>query len=282
MVATAREFRSSGAVSAGPFLRAAGRAGFTARGVVYVVIGYLALRIATDGRGPDEADREGALRQIAARPGGTLLLWLLVLGFACMTLWRAAAAISHGRQGGHGGNGGGRRKPGKRLLDAGRAVFYASVCWGTAAFASGTGGGSNSDRASKDRTADALALPGGRLLVGAAGLALVGVGAGIAVRAALRTFLRRLDTASMGRRTRIAVTAIGFAGNTARGTVFAGVGLFVMTAAVRFDPGRARGVDDTLRSFADTPAGPWLLAVVAVGLLLFGVFSFVSARRRRF
>ncbi|MEK2495485.1 DUF1206 domain-containing protein [Kitasatospora purpeofusca] len=279
MVTTARESRSSGAVSAGPFLRAAGRAGFTARGVVYVVIGYLALRIAMDGRGPDEADREGALRQIAARPGGTLLLWLLVLGFACMTLWRAAAAISHG---GHGGHGGGRRKPGKRLLDAGRAVFYASVCWGTAAFASGAGGGSNSDRASKDWTADALALPGGRLLVGAAGLALVGVGVGIAVRAALRTFLRRLDTASMGRRTRTAVTGIGVAGNAARGVVFAGVGVFVMTAAARFDPGRARGIDDTLRSFADTPAGPWLLGVVAVGLLLFGVFSFVSARRRRF
>ncbi|WP_078880042.1 DUF1206 domain-containing protein [Kitasatospora purpeofusca] len=276
MVATARESRSSGAVSAGPFLRAAGRAGFTARGVVYVVIGYLALRIAMDGRGPDEADREGALRQIAARPGGTLLLWLLVLGFACMTLWRAAAALSHD------GHDGGRRKPGKRLLDAGRAVFYASVCWGTAAFASGTGGGSNSDRASKDWTADALALPGGRLLVGAAGLALVGVGVGITVRAARRTFLRRLDTASMSRRTRAAVTGIGLAGNAARGVVFAGVGLFVMTAAARFDPGRARGIDDTLRSFADTPAGPWLLAAVAVGLLLFGVFSFVSAHRRRF
>ncbi|KJY32954.1 membrane protein [Streptomyces sp. NRRL S-495] len=257
-------------------MRAAGRAGFTARGVVYVVIGYLALRIATDGRGPDEADREGALRQIAARPGGTLLLWLLVLGFACMTLWRAAAAMSHDE------HGGGRRKPGKRLPDAGRAVFYASVCWGTAAFASGTAGGSNSDRASKDRTADALALPGGRLLVGAAGLALVGVGVGIAVRAALRTFLRRLDTVSMGRRTRTAVTAIGVAGNAARGVVFAGVGLFAITAAARYDPGRARGVDDTLRSFTHTPAGPWLLAAVAVGLQLFGVFSFVSAHRRRF
>ncbi|MFE6750624.1 DUF1206 domain-containing protein, partial [Kitasatospora purpeofusca] len=152
----------------------------------------------------------------------------------------------------------------------------------TAAFASGTASGSNSDRASKDWTAHALALPGGRLLVGAAGLALVGVGAGIAVRAAMRTFLRRLDTAAMGRRARGAVVGIGFAGNAARGVVFAGVGLFVVTAAARFDPERARGIDDTLRSFADTPAGPWLLGVVAVGLLLFGVFSFVSARLRRF
>ncbi|WP_234371111.1 DUF1206 domain-containing protein [Streptomyces sp. XY431] len=67
MVATAREFRSSGEVPTGPFLRAAGRAGFTARGVVYVVIGYLALRIATDGRGPDEADREGHCAR--SRPG---------------------------------------------------------------------------------------------------------------------------------------------------------------------------------------------------------------------
>ncbi len=273
MVSTARQPRHRRAISAGRFLRTAGRAGFTARGVVYVVIGYLALRIALDGAGPDEADRAGALRQIADRPGGRMLLWLLVLGFGCMAVWRAASA---------GSRGGERRKAGTRLLDAGRAVFYASVCWGTAAFAAGSGGASGSDRTSKDWTASALGLPGGRLLVGAAGAVLVGVGVAVAVRAALRTFLRRLDTAAMAPRTRTAVTAGGVAGNTARGAVFAGVGVFVVTAAARFDPDRAKGIDDTLRSFAATPAGPWLLAGVALGLLLFGVFSFVCARWRRF
>ncbi|GJF33196.1 membrane protein [Kitasatospora sp. NE20-6] len=268
------EGRPSAAPGGRDALRAAGKAGFAARGVVYVLVGLLAAGIAL-GREADEADRQGALREIAARPFGTVLLWLLVAGFACMTLWRASTAVR-----GEAGEAGGK-KTGKRLLNAGRAVFYATVCWGTAAFALGSGGQSGSDSSSKDWTATALGLPGGRFLVAAAGAVLVGVGAGIAVRAVQRKFLRKLRTGGMGRRTRRAVTASGIAGNTARGTVFAAAGVFVLVAAVRFDPDRAKGVDDTLRSFTGTPAGPWLLLAVALGLLLFGVFSLACARWRR-
>ncbi|MGV9265949.1 DUF1206 domain-containing protein [Kitasatospora sp. NPDC003701] len=252
-------------------LSGAGRAGFTARGVVYVLVGYLALRIAF-GKGSDEADREGALRTVADGPLGRVVLWLLVAGFAGMALWRAGAAVfGRGKDG----------KPGKRALNTGRAVFYGAVCWGTAAFALGSGGRSSSDDTSKDWTASALGLPGGRYLVAAAGLVLAGIGVGTAVRALRHRFLDRLDTAAMGPRTRTAVTASGVAGNTARGVVFGAAGAFAVTAAVRFDPQRAKGLDDTLRSLATTPAGPWLLVLTAAGLLLFGAFSFASARWRR-
>ncbi|MFB6890083.1 DUF1206 domain-containing protein [Kitasatospora sp. NPDC056327] len=273
MVSTAQHARRRRTALTERLPGSAGRAGFTARGVVYAVVGYLALRIALGRGGSDEADRQGALQRIADQPFGRVLLWLLAAGFACMALWRAVTAAV-----GDQGNG----KPGSRLLNAGRAVFYGSVCWGTAAFAAGAGGSSDSDRTSKDWTATVLGLPGGRLLVGGAGAVLIGVGVGIAVRAFLRKFLRRLDTGAMSPRTRAAVTAGGIAGNAARGAVFAGVGVFVVTAAVRFDPDQAKGVDDTLRSFAATPAGPGLLTATAVGLLLFGAFSFASARWRRF
>ncbi|MFF2353509.1 DUF1206 domain-containing protein [Kitasatospora sp. NPDC058115] len=273
MVSTAQHARRRHPAWSERFPRSAGRAGFTARGVVYVLVGYLALRIALGRGGSEEADRQGALQRIADQPFGRALLWLLAAGFACMALWRAVSATAGGQ--GHG-------KPGSRILDAGRAAFYASVCWSTAVFAAGAGAASDSDRTSKDWTATALGLPGGRVLVGAAGAVLVGVGTGIAVRAFLRTFLRKLDTGAMGPRTRAAVTAGGIVGNTARGAVFAAVGVFVITAAVRFDPDRAKGIDDTLRSFAATPAGPGLLTATAVGLLLFGAFSFASARWRRF
>jgi hypothetical protein len=112
-------------------------------------------------------------------------------------------------------------------------------------------------------------------------VALCVAGAVIAVRAVRRTFLRKLDTARMSPRVRQAVTASGALGGAARGAVYAGAGAFVVVAAVRFQPHRAKGMDETLRSFAHTPAGPWLLAAIAVGLILFGVFSFASARWRR-
>jgi len=250
----------------------AGRAGFVARGVVYALVGVLALRIAF-GAGGEEADRQGALHQVAEQPFGEVLLWVLAAGFVGMALWRASTAVF---------GEGGRKKTGSRVLAAGRAVFYAFVAWGTAAYAAGSGGGSDSDSASKDWTATTLGLPGGRWLVGAAGLVLAGVGAAIAVRAVQRRFLRKLETAAMGSRTRTAVTGTGVSGNVARGAVYAAAGVFVVLAAVRFDPGRARGMDDTLRSFADSAAGPWLLVAVAAGLVLYGVFSFASARWRRF
>lgn len=266
-----RSARSAARSTENETLAAAGRAGFAARGVVYVLIGGLSIRIAV-GSGGGRADRQGALHEIAAQPFGKVMLWALVVGFGAMALWRGARAVL---------SRGPRRKAGMRVLDGGRAVFYAFVCWGTATYAAGGGQGSSGNAKSQDWTASALRLPYGRVLVAAAGGLLIGVGGVLAVRAALRRFLRQLDTGSMSHRTRQVVTALGVGGGVARGVVFAAAGTFILVAAIRFDPHEAKGVDATLRSFARTPAGPWLLVAVAIGLVLFGVFSFASARWRR-
>ncbi|MFE6161622.1 DUF1206 domain-containing protein [Streptomyces sp. NPDC056486] len=252
-------------------LTAAGRAGFVARGVVYVLIGALALRIALGGSG-EQADRQGALAQVAEQPFGEVMLWALAVGFGCMALWRGSRAV---------GRRGPRRKAPSRALDGGRAVFYAFVCWATATYAAGGSQGSSGDAKSQGWTASTLELPYGRHLVGAAGAVLIGVGVVLAVRAMMRRFLRQLDLGSLKGRTRQVVTALGVTGGVARGAVFAAAGVFILTAAVQADPDEAKGVDATLRSFSHTPVGPWLLAAVAAGLILFGVFSFASARWRR-
>lgn len=252
-------------------LTAAGRAGFVARGVVYVLIGALALQIAFGGSG-EQADRQGALAQVREQPFGEVMLWALVVGFGCMAVWRGARAV--GRRGPH-------RKAPSRALDGGRAVFYAFVCWATATYAAGESQGSSGDAQSKGWTATTLELPYGRHLVGAAGCVLIGVGVVLAVRALMRRFLKQLDLGSLKGRTRQTVTALGVTGGVARGAVFAAAGVFILTAAVQADSDEAKGVDATLRSFSHTPAGPWLLAAVAAGLVLFGVFSFASARWRR-
>ncbi|WP_369237087.1 DUF1206 domain-containing protein [Streptomyces sp. R21] len=252
-------------------LVAAGRAGFAARGVVYVLIGALAIRIAL-GSGGGTADRQGALAQVAEQPFGKVMLWAIVVGFASMALWRGARAVlTRGPQ----------RKASSRALDGGRAVFYAFVCWTTAVYAAGGGQGSSGNAKSQDWTASALKLSYGQVLVGAAGCLLIGIGAVLAVRAAMRSFLKQLDTGSMSPRTQQVVTALGVGGGVARGVVFAAAGIFILVAAIRFDPDKAKGVDATLRSFTQTPVGPWLLVAVAIGLILFGVFSFASARWRR-
>ncbi|WP_371750388.1 DUF1206 domain-containing protein [Streptomyces sp. NBC_01283] len=252
-------------------LSTAGRAGFCARGVVYVLIGALAIQMAL-GSGGKSADRQGALAQIAEQPFGKIMLWVLVAGFGCMALWRASRAVL---------TRGPDRKTPSRLLDGGRALFYGFICWATATYAAGGGQGSSGNTQSKDWTASVLKLPYGQILVAAGGCFLIGIGSVLAIRAAMRKFLRQLDTAAMSPRTQQIVTGLGVSGGVARGMVFAAAGGFVLIAAIRFDADEAKGVDGTLRSFTDTPMGPWLLVAVAIGLILFGVFSFASARWRR-
>ncbi|MFI6646221.1 DUF1206 domain-containing protein [Streptomyces sp. NPDC050529] len=267
----ARRASNSSAVEAG------GRAGFVARGVIYALVGVLALRIAFGGGGGGEkqADRGGALAEIAQKPFGSVLLWVLGVALVGMALWRLSEAAF--------GAAGPERKPTKRLASAGRAVFYAFVSYSVLMFAAGDrGSGSGSgDAQSKDVTAQVLGMPGGRWLVGAAGAVVAGAGLWIAGRAALRKFHKHLRLGEMSPAVRRAVDVTGVFGGVSRGLVFAVAGGFAVAAAVKARSGEAKGMDDTLRSFSTTPAGPWLLGLIAVGLMAFGLFSWANARWRR-
>ncbi|GAA1197045.1 DUF1206 domain-containing protein [Streptomyces hebeiensis] len=259
-----------------PVVDAAARWGFTARGVIYLLVGVLALQVAFGDGGGRQADRGGALAEIARQPMGAVLLWVLGAGLAGMALWRLSEAL-------FGAAGPGGSEPGKRLLSAGRCVFYGFVAYSVLAFAAGErGSGSGSgDRDSRDITARALELPGGRWVVGIAGAGIAVAGLWIGVRAVLRKYRKHLKPGHMSPGARRLVDVTGVGGGAARGALFAAVGVFVVQAALAYEPDRAKGFDDTLRSFAGTPAGPWLLAAVAAGLALFGVFSFAMARWRR-
>ncbi|MET7683457.1 DUF1206 domain-containing protein [Streptomyces sp. NPDC005423] len=255
---------------------AAARAGFVARGVIYVLIGVLAVRIAFSDGGGEQADRGGAIAEIAQKPFGTVLLWLLGTALAGMALWRLSEAV-FGQAGPDGD------KPGKRAMAAGRFVFYGFVSYSVLSYAAGEkgSGSGRSDKNSHDVTAKALEWPGGQWIVGIAGAAVVVAGGWIAARALMRKFQKHLKMAEMSQKTSKAVTFLGMFGGTARGVVFAVAGGFAIAAAVQHQPGKAKGMDDTLRSFSQTPAGPWLLVLIAVGLVAFGVFSFANARWRK-
>ncbi|MFI1167437.1 DUF1206 domain-containing protein [Streptomyces sp. NPDC020801] len=257
----------------GSVTEGAARAGLAARGVIYLLVGVLALRVAF-GDGKHQADRNGALAALADEPFGAVLLWALGIGLAGMAVWRLSEAV-FGSMGPEG------RKAGKRLLAVVRCVFYVFVAWSVLSFAAGSGGRGSGDEQSRDLTARALRVPAGQWLVGAAGAGIVVAGLWIGVQALRRDYHDKLKLGALSRRTRRLVDITGVGGGTARGLVFATAGTFLVRAAVDYRPEKAKGLDDTLRSFADTPFGPWLLALVAAGLVLFGLFSFALARWRR-
>ncbi|MFD5063422.1 DUF1206 domain-containing protein [Streptomyces sp. NPDC058394] len=255
---------------------AAARAGFVARGVIYVLIGVLSLRIALSDGGDKQADRGGAIAEIAEKPFGTVLLWLLGVALAGMALWRLSEA-AFGQAGPDG------KKASKRAMAAGRFVFYGFVSYSVLSYAAGDNGSGSgsSDKDSQDVTAKALNWPGGQWIVAVAGIAVAAAGVWIAVRAIRHKFHKHLKMFEISEKTRKAIDFLGMFGGAARGIVFAVAGVFAVVAAVQHKPGKAKGMDDTLRSFTDTPAGPWLLVLIAVGLAAFGVFSWANARWRK-
>ena len=248
------------------------RAGLAARGVMYILIGIIAVEIATGGT-KQKADNSGAIRLVASTPFGKILLWLVAIGFAGLTLWRLSEAL-------FGATGPDGHKASQRLASLGRAILYGVITYGILKYALGVGAPSSTDKTSQDLTAKALHYPGGQVLVIIVGLVFAGAGVALAYRAYQASFLKHLRMTGASPRTRKVVTRLGQIGGVARGAVFCTVGIFLVVAAIEDQPDKAKGIDSALRALARTPLGPWLLIVIAIGLVIFGAYSLCEARWR--
>jgi len=248
-----------------------GRAGFLARGVMYIVIGWIALLLAF-GKTSQQADRTGALHELSTTPFGAVALWILVIGFFGMALWRLCQAAF----GGHG------MKPSSRLMALARGVVYAVIGYGVLKYTLGEGSPQSSNQQAVDLTATVMRHPGGRIAVVIIGLAFIVGGVCVGYQAWRERFRKELRTGKMRPTTRRVVEWLGRVGGVARGIVFVTAGVFLVVAAAQARPGQAKGLDSSLRALAETPFGPWLLALVAIGLVMFGLFSCCEARWRRF
>ena len=254
-------------------LRVLARAGLAARGVLYLIIGWIAVEVAF-GHSRQQADQTGALHTLAATPVGGVLLWLLAIGFIGMTVWRLSEAVN-------GASGADGRKATSRVAALGNAIVAGIIAYGAMTFALGAGSHQSSDAESVDVTATLMRHTGGRVLVAAIGLALIGAGLVVAYRAWRKRFLRDLALGQVRTGARRMVEWLGEFGGIARGIVFITAGGFLIDAAATAAPQRAKGLDSSLRALATTPLGPWLLVLVALGLIMFGAFSCCQARWQR-
>jgi hypothetical protein len=249
------------------------RAGYAARGIIYVVVGGLAA-LAAWGSGGQTTDSKGALTQLLGAPFGKLLLALVAVGLLCYAAWRAAQALLDADH--HGLDAKGlavRAGLGiSAVLHLGLAVFAVSLVIGQ------SGGSGSGDQSSQEWTAWLMSQPFGRWLVMAVGVALCGAGFAHFVKALRARFALRFDMSADQRRVIIPVSRLGLA---ARGVVFLIIGGFVLLAAIQQDPGEARGLSGALRALQDQPYGWLLLALVAVGLMMFGAYSFIESAYRR-
>ncbi len=251
-----------------------GRAGLVAKGVLYAVIGVLAINVAVGARGEDTG-KDGALRAIAAQPYGKVLLAVLALGLFGYAVWRLA-------QGFLDRDGEGERPKGlaKRGGAVARGVWYAALAVLTVSKIVGADGG-GSGGATEDRTtAGVLGLPFGRYLVFAAALGFFAAAAFNGYRAVTCNFRKKLETHRMNEAEEKAVTGVGILGHLARLVVWSLIGAFLAKAAWQYDPDEAAGLDAALHEVARQPYGGFLLGAVAVGLVAYAVYCFAQARYR--
>jgi hypothetical protein len=248
------------------------RAGLAARGVVYGIIAVLAIKLAL-GDGGKTTDQQGALKTLAQQSFGEILLILMAVGLFGYALWRLVrAAIGHGAEGD-------RDDTKERLSGVASGIAYGLLCVTAVQIllGSGGGGGQGQDKA----TGGVLDWPGGQVLVIIAGLILVGVAVDQGLKGFKKKFLEKSHTERMSEKTKKVFTAFGVFGHLARMVIFAMMGYFLIKAALDYNPDEAVGLDGALAKLAGSAGGPLVLGAVAVGLLGFGLYSFMDARYRR-
>lgn len=255
---TARE------VTRHPWVERLARAGYAASGLIHIVIGGIAARVAFGGGG--EADQTGALASLRSAPAGVALLWVCVAGFAALALWRvvnAAVGVDGLKD---------------RLREASQAVVYAVLGVTTLGFARGSG--SDGEQRTDDLTATLMGMPFGRLLVGLIGVVVLVVGGYHVYKGLSEKFLDDLRAPGGGTLGK-GVRWSGRLGYPAKGLALLIVGLLFCLAAWQADPQEAGGLDAALKALASQPFGVVLLVVIALGLVLYGLYSFARARYAR-
>jgi hypothetical protein len=251
------------------------RVGFVARGLIYGIIGLLAIQVAIHA-GNKQADQQGAMATIEHQPFGHALLVAVAIGLGAYSLWRFVQAFN-----GVGPEGGGDHSTFGRLAAFASGVAYAALCLLAVQILVGSGSSSSGSRNPHKATAGALDWPGGQWIVGAVGAGLIGVGLYQGYKGISKRFLKEDKVDEMGPTTRRWFTRLGVVGHLVRMVAFGLIGVFVVKAAIDYNPKDAKGLDGALATLAHQSYGPVLLGVVALGFIAFGLYSVADARYRR-
>lgn len=237
------------------------RVGLVAYSLVHVVVAIIALQIGF-AHSSHSANQQGAFHALAAEPLGRGLLWAVSLGLFLLALWQAMEA-----------GWGHRRDEGvKRLLtrlgSVCSAVIYGFIGVNAVKVAIGAGARAHS----KEWTARLMSLPFGSALVAIVGVIILVVAVIMFVRGIRADFASNLDRSAQGRLSVETVIRVGQVGYAAKGVAFGIVAGLFFWAAATYDAGKAGGLDVAVSTLAKAPAGPWLLAAMAAGVLCFAVY----------
>ena len=255
-------------------LELAARVGYGARGFVYLSVGALTLLAAADLIGNAVGTR-GAIAWMALRPFGRLWLLLLGLGLTAFVTWRVLQAVFDADH-----EGTSRHGISTRMSQGFSGMSYAILAFNAFALLHHTPGdpGAADVAKSHEQAATVLALPFGNWILAAAGLTLLGIGLANVTRAWREDFTEYLACSP---KTCRRVAPLARAGYIARGLAYVPLAILIILAGLRSKASDVTSFGSALEAVERQPAGPWILALAALGFIAFGVFSFIEARFRR-
>jgi len=250
-----------------PVLDALARAGLAAYGVVYLLLAWLALQVVLEDS-DGAIDKTGALRQLAEQSWGDIALWAAAVGLAALTVWQALeAAVGHHE-----------RDAKKRWALRTKSAFRAGVFAVIAMSSAKTALGQSSRKGTDGYTAWLMEQPLGPFLVGAVGVAIIAFAVGSAVIGLTDSYQHDLDVDGRTGEVGTALTVLARAGYCTRAVAFGVMGSLFLWAAETHDPQQSGGLDQALGRVMKAPAGPALLAAVALGFACYGLFNVAKAR----
>lgn len=257
--------------AAAPWVQRLEQLGFLVRGLIYIVIGLLALKLAI-GAGGATTSPTSAILLMGRQPFGKLLLAVIALGLAGYSLWGFIRAILDPLRRGTDSDG---------LIDRAGFLFsgisYAGLLVPTVLTLLNKPGASTQASAT-GVPATLMTGPWGKWLVIAFGLFWIGAGFGQWAEAYTARFLRDLKTGMMSTQETKTAKLLGQVGYAARGVVFVLIGLIVVKTVFAAGAAQPQGFNDALAALARAPYGFILLGAVASGLILFGIYSAMCAK----
>ena len=251
------------------------RFGYVAKGIVYAIVGLLAVQVAL-GNGGKTTDTKGALATIAAQPFGKFILALVAFGLIGYVVWRFVQAIQDPDHRGHDAD-----DIVRRIGYGISGLIYASLAFTAIQLILNANQSASGGSTKQTWTARLLAQPFGQWLVGVIGAIIIGYGFYQFYKAYKAKFRQKMKLHEMSSTEETWATRAGRLGLAARGVVFVIIGFFVIQAARQYDTSEVKGLDGALSTLAQQPYGPWLLGIVAIGLIAYGIYMFAQAEYRR-
>ncbi len=239
------------------------RLGYAARGLTYVLLGTLAL--GTSGKAV--AGAQGVFDYLQEMTLGRPLLGVVAIGLLAYAIFRILSAVANLEN--HRGDALGIAK---RLGELGSGAIHIALAFAAYSFASGGDRQAGGSGASAEMVRPVMDFELGPLLIGLIGSGMLMSAAMQARHAATGDFMRHVAA-----RAPRAIETIGRIGHAARAVVFAVIGWSLVRAAWFSSEKGVKGLGEALLSLRDN--GP-LYSLVAIGLLMFGAFSLVTARHR--